>query len=111
MAGIRVEHDPGIRPDPDPAGFRGRQVDVHIDIGGVEHRKHLAACRQHLADIGDAIFDRAIARRDEGIVEDVHPIEFDVVADGVERVLRLGNPVGRGIFCRDGAVHLLTPLI
>jgi len=33
------------------------------------------------------------------------------VADGVERVLRLGNPMGRGIFCRDGAVHLLTPLI
>ena len=38
-------------------------------------------------------------------------MEFDIVGGGVERVLRLGNSVDRSIFCRDSAVHLLTPLI
>jgi hypothetical protein len=106
VVGISVEHDAGVRPNPDPAGFCRRQVDVHINIGGVEHRKHLAASRQYLADIGDAAFDRAIAWRNEGILEDVDPIKFDVVGDGVERVLRLTNPMGRGIFRRDSALFI-----
>ena len=111
MVGVSVEHDAGVGPDPDPAGFRRRQVDVYVDIGGVEHRKHLAAGRQHLADIGDAVFDRAVARRDESIVEDVDPIEFDVVRGGVERVLRLGDLVGRRSLRGEGGVRLLPPLI
>jgi hypothetical protein len=35
VVGISIEHDAGLRPDPDPAGFRGRQVNVHVDIGSI----------------------------------------------------------------------------
>ena len=58
--GQGIEHDARLGSDPDPTGFIRRQVDVHIDIGGVEHREDLAAGRQHLADIGDAVLDAPV---------------------------------------------------
>ena len=110
-AGIGVEHDAGVGAEPDPAGVRRRQVDVHVDIGGVEHGEDLAAGCQNLADIGDAVLDRPVARRDERIVDDVDPVEFDIVLGGIERVLRLADLGGRGIFRGDGGIHLLSALI
>ena len=71
MVRIGVEHDAGIGAELDLAGVRGRQIDVHVDIGGIEHREDLAAGRQHFADIGDAVFDAAIARRDQRVVGDL----------------------------------------
>ena len=68
---IGVEHDARVGADLHPARLRGRQIDVHVDIGGVEHREDLAAGRQHLADIGDAVFDAAVARRDQRVVGDI----------------------------------------
>jgi hypothetical protein len=55
--------------------------------------------------------DAPLARRDEGVVENVDPIEFDIVRGGVERVLRLGDLVRRRILRGNGGVHLLSPLI
>ena len=96
-AGIGVEHDARIRSDLDLAGLHRRQIDVHVDIGDVEHGEDLAAGRQHLADIGDAVLDAAVARRDQRIVGDVDLVEFDVVRRGVERVLGLADPGLRGL--------------
>ena len=85
---------------------RGRQVDVHVDVRGVEHREDLAARREDFTDIGDAVLDASLARRDEGIVEDVDPIEFDVVRGCVERVLRFGNLVRSPHFARQSAAFI-----
>ena len=106
VIGIGVEHDARVGAELDPAGLRGRQINVHVDIGGIEHREDLAAGRQNLADIGDTILDPPVARRDERIVEDVDPIELDIVRRGVERVLRSPQLAGLAAFCRgDGAVQ------
>src|SRR5271167_2154860 len=53
------------------AGIHGRQIDVHIDVRSVEHRKDLAASREDFTHIGNPVLDAPLARRDEGIVEDV----------------------------------------
>ena len=90
---------------------RGRQVDIHVDIRGVEHRKDFAARREDFAHIGDAVLNASLLRCDEGIVEDIDPIEFDVVRGCVERELRLGDFVRRRILRGNGSVHLLAPLI
>ena len=84
-----------------PAGLRRRQIDVHVDVGDVEHREDLAARGKHLADVGDAVLDAALSRRDERIVGDVDLIEFDIVGRGIERPLGLADatalPLQRGI--------------
>ena len=71
------------------AGVSGRQIDVHVDVGDIEHREDFAARRQHFADVGDAVLDAAVLRRDKRIVGDVDLVELDVVGRGVERALGL----------------------
>jgi hypothetical protein len=73
-----VLHDPGLGAEPDPAGIRGRQVDVHVNVRGVEHRKDPASRGEDFAHIGNTVLDAPLPRRDESIVEDVDPVEFDV---------------------------------
>ena len=89
----------------------GRQVDVHVDIGGVEHGEDFAAGRQDLADIGDAILDAAVARRDQRVVGNLDAIEFYVVGCRVERMLEFDDPQVCRAKRRVGAVQLLLPLI
>ena len=52
----------------------------------------MAAGRQHLADIGDAVLDAAVARRDQRVIGDLDAIEFDVVRRRVERMLGIRSP-------------------
>jgi hypothetical protein len=108
---VGIEHDASIGAEPDPARIRGRQIGVHVDIRGVEHGEDLAAGGQHFADIRDAVFDAALARRHERVVEDVDPVELDVMGGGVDGVFRPVHPLHRRIlrgFCRG---QLLAPLI
>lgn len=106
-----VEHDSRFGPSPGAAGLSGRQIDIHIDIRNVEKREDLAAGRQHLADIGDAILDAAESRRDQGVVGDIDLVQFDVVSRGVERALGFADAgVGR-VQQSDGAVQGLPALI
>ena len=65
MFGIGIEHDAGLGADLGPACVHCRQVDVHVDVRDIEHREDLAAGRQHLADMGDAVLDAAVARSDQ----------------------------------------------
>ena len=88
-----------------------RQIDVHVDIGRIEHGEDLAAGGQDLADIGDPILDAAVARRDQRVVGDLDAVELDVVRGGVERMLELDHPQVCGVERRVGAIELLLPLI
>ena len=56
--GHGVEHDPCVGADLDFSGLVGGKVNVHVDIFDVEHGEDLAACGQHLADIGDTVWMR-----------------------------------------------------
>ena len=82
-----VEHDARVGADLHLAGLVSGQIDVHVDVADVEHGEDLAARGQHLADIGDAVLDAAVARRDERVVGDVDLVEFGVVRGGVDRAL------------------------
>ena len=110
--GHGVEHDARIGADLHLAGLGGRQIDVHIDIADVEHREDPAAGRQHLADIGDAVLDASVARRDERVVGDVDLVEFDVVRRR-RRCARSASPTRslRGAERGGGAVERLPALV
>ena len=66
---------------------------------------------EHFADIGDAVLDAAVARRDQAVVGYFDRIEFDVMGRRVERVLGFRDPKLRRIQRRIGAIQLLPPLI
>ena len=89
----------------------GRQIDVHVDIRHVEHGEDLAAGRQHFADIGDAVLDAAVARRDQRIVGDIDLIEFDVVGRGVERMFGLADAGVGGVQKRRAPFERLPALV
>ena len=110
-ARIGVEHDPRIGADLDPAGFRGRQIDVHVDIRDIQHGEDLAARRQHLADIGDAVLQPTVARCHQVVVLDVDHREPDVMLGCFQRALGLSNPLGGGSQSGISAVERLLALI
>ena len=110
--GIRIEHDAGIGAEPHLSRVFGRQINVHVHIRGVEHHEHLAAGQQHFADIGDAILDAPLARRDQRIVGDLDVVEFHVMGSGVPA--HAGDPITlqlRGAERCLGPVQLLLSLV
>ncbi len=109
--GPGVEHDARVGADLHFAGVRRRQIDVHVDVSDVEHGEHPAARGQHLADIGDAVLDAPVARRDERIVGDVDLVELDVVRGRVERPLGFADAVVGGVERGLRAVEGLPALI
>jgi hypothetical protein len=59
-------------------------------------------------DIGDAIFDRTILRCDESIINDIDPVQFDIVLGGVERVLRLSDLFVCSVFRGNSGIFQLS---
>ena len=57
--------------------------------------KDLAAGRQHLADIGDAVLDATVARSDQRVVGDVDLEQLDFMLGRAQGVLGL-HDAGRG---------------
>ena len=94
--------------DPGPAGIGGRQIDVHVNVGPVEHCENPAACRQDFTDFGDAVFDRAGPRRYERVVGDVDLVERHVLRGRVNRLRSRCNVCVDDV---NGPVQRLLPLI
>ena len=67
--------------------------------------------RQHFADIGDAILDAPLARREQRIVGDLDAVELHVMGSGVERTLEFDHPQLRGAERCLGPVQLLLSLV
>ena len=108
---IGVQHDASVGAELHAARFLGRQVNVHIDVGYVQHGENLAAGWQHLADVGNAVLNPAVARRDQRVVRNIDGVELHVVRSRVKRVLGLDFPRLRGTQRRPGAIQLLLALI
>ena len=62
LVGQGIEQDAALAADDDLARLQGRQEDVHIDVGEVEHGEDLSAGGQHLAEIGQPVLDAAVLR-------------------------------------------------
>src|SRR5262245_18419719 len=65
------QNDASLGPHLDPAGPLRGEEEGHVDVADIDHVQHLASRGQHLARLGDAVLNAAIARRLECAVVDV----------------------------------------
>jgi hypothetical protein len=57
----------------------------------------MAAGGQDFANIGDAVLNAALARRNERIVGDLNAVGLNIVGGGIERMLECDDPQIGGV--------------
>src|SRR4029079_9299963 len=93
------------------AHLGSRQIDVHVDVGEVEHREDLTTSRENFADIGNAILDAAAPRRAERVVGYVDFVQLNILLSRIEGALGYGPPEVRRVQGRGRRIDLLSTLI
>ena len=109
--GTCIEHNAGIIAYFGFAHFRSGQIDVHVDVGEIEHREDFTASRKNLADIGNPILDAAVSRRAERVIGNVDFVQLNILLSRIEGALGYCHPEVRRVQSRGRRIDLLSTLI
>ena len=83
----RIQHDPRLRSDSDPACFPLGKEESHVYVVEVDDSEDLSSCGQNLSRLGQTILDTAALRRDQDAVRDVRLDPLHLGGPSVDRCL------------------------